>query len=423
VGISFNSLLKNQHMKPKFLSIFIYLSVMLLWADTAFANAPLGCVVPYCPEGPFKGEEDEATFRRTYTKRSISQNHKISGTAQVRNGDAPSINKAEFEDHIALDKKRIFKVIPLGNNIPMDVGAFDQFGDEAQVWNMPDFDQYNVMNDLTIEHISPESSGFEDEFPEATHCFYYKHMNKYEFVQMAEEDLFTLGYIEVDENDEGEVLDIYLTVTPFPLEMGVEFEGTVIIEYTDDPDIDSIFSTQEYIVSGYGTLNTYDDGPVEAIKLNHSRMRLKYNDGVVIDSSLLQEVIWYSPEGHFLRGTLIEGAPTSGQTNIEHFKYQRLDTGVSTKEVTTKGTALNYFPNPVSAGDVLTVTHTMDTHFGLVRLYDIQGRQVQQMDLSALGAVRNFQVQLPSDLVAGLYTYQVYSPQGASIGLGKLQIQ
>lgn len=404
---------------------FICLSVMLLWSGTAFAMGNT-CTIPECSEGcdeAFTNQDDETTFRRTYTKRSRSQNRKISGIAQVRNGDAPMISKAEFEDHMALDKKRIFKVVPLGNSIPFDVGAYDQDGVAAQVWNMPDFSQYNVIDNFTIEHITPESSGFEDEFPEATHCFYMAHSNTYEFGEMAEEDLFILGRIIVDMNDEGDVLDTYLTATPFPLEMGLEFEGIVIIEYTDDPDIDSLIYTQEYIVSGYGTLNTYDDGPVEAIKLNYTQTNVDYKDGVVIDSFFLQEIVWYSPEGHYLRGSLVEGAPTSGETTIGHFEYQRLDTGVNTKEVTSKPTSLNYFPNPVSAGDVLTVTHTSDTHFGLVRLYDMQGRLVQQMDLSGMGAVRKFQVQLPSDLVAGMYMYQVQSPKGESLGQGKLNVR
>jgi hypothetical protein len=45
------------------------------------------------------------------------------------------------------------------------------------------------------------------------------------------------------------------------------------------------------------------------------------------------------------------------------------------------------------------------------------------MDLYGLGAVRNFQVRLPSDLVAGMYMYQVQSPKGESLGQGKLNIR
>ena len=408
----------------KTLSTFIYLSVMLFWSGTAFAMGGT-CTVPNCPEGcgePSLNQDDETKFQRTYTKRSRSQNRKISGIAQVRNGDAPSISKAEFEDHMALGKKRIFKVVPLGNNIPFDVGEFDQDGITAQVWNMPDFDQYNVIDNFTIEHITPESSGFEDEFPEATHCFYMAHNNTYEFGEMAADDLFVLGRVEVDENDEGDVIDTYLTATPFPLEMGLEFEGIVIIEYTEDPDIDSLIYTQEYIVSGYGILNTYDDGPVEAIKMNYTQTNVDYKDGVVIDSVFLQEIVWYSPEGHYLIGSLVEGAPTSGQTTIGHFEYQRLDNSVSTRDEQVQSTSLNYFPNPVSAGDVLTVTNTEDIHFGLVRLYDMQGRLVQQMDLSSMGAMDSFQVKLPQNLVSGVYTYQVFTPQGMPLGQGKIQI-
>jgi hypothetical protein len=404
------------------ITILFCLLFSILWSGTSFATYSV-CELPYqcftgCP-----GQENQTTFRRTYSKPTKSINHKTTGMKKLRSGDATVIGKSHFEDHLDINQNRLFTVIPLGNSISMDVGVFDQFGDEAQVWIMPDFGQYLVSEDTKIEHITPEDSGFGDAFPEATHCFYMEHIGAYEFMELTEDDLFLIGRVEVDENDLGTIFDIYMTVSPVPLELGLEFEGSLIIEYTDDPDIDSLVHTQVYTVSGYGTLNTYDDGPVEAIKLNYTHTNVEYKDGQVIDSIFLREIVWYSVRGHYLKGRLAEGSPLEGQTMLANMKYQRLDTGVSTKEVTLKPTSLNYFPNPVSAGDVLTITHTSDTHFGLVRLYDIQGRLVQQLDLSGMGAVRNFQVQLPSDLVAGMYMYQVQSPKGESLGQGKLNVR
>lgn len=408
-----------------FITTFLTLSCLILWPGSASATI-WPCQMPNCPAGcgeAIVGEDGEVSFTRTYQHRKSSSHSKVTRIAHLGNGDATIITKADFEEHMALDKKRIFNFIPRGNTIPMDVGPFDQFGAEAQEWNMPDFTQYNFIDNLKLEHVSPESTGFAHVFPEATHTFFIEGSNSYEFAELTEDDLFVLGKIDVDSTGDGYLLDAFLTAAPIPLELGLEFEGTVIIEYTDDPDIDSLIYIQEYIVSGFGTLNTYDDGPVDALKMNYTQSSKEYKDGTVIRSIPVTEVVWYSVEGHFLRGSLPEGAPTTDQVTFEHMEYQRLDNNVNITNMNAKSATLNFFPNPISAGDVLTITNLQGTHLGLISLQDMQGRLVQQMDLSDLGAVQNFKVQLPNDLMPGLYTYHVSTHQGVPVGQGKLQVQ
>lgn len=412
----------------QFIIPLLSLSLLFLWQGKISATV-WSCSMPDCPTGCGEGGdgglllEDETSFTRTYQHFKSTSHNKVTRTEHIGRGNGLVISESEFMDHMALDKERVFRVIPRGNSIPMDVGAFDQFGDEAQVWNMPDFNQFNVIDNMRLEHVSPESTGFGHAYPEATHCFFIEHRNMYEFVEMTNDDLFVLGNIEVDENDDGYLFDAFLTATPIPLELGLEFEGIVIIEYTDDPDIDSMIYTQDYIISGYGTLNTYDEGPVDAIKMNYSQLSLEFKDGQVIDSIFIREIVWYSPDGHYLRGSLPDDMPTSGQTTFFHMEYQRLESGVSTKEIEHQNASLNFFPNPIGAGDVLTITNEKNTQFGLIQLFDMQGRLVQQLDLSSMGTMDNFQVKLPQNLVSGLYTYQVYTPQGTPMGQGKLQIK
>lgn len=404
----------------------MFLSFCLLLPDKVIAGPPLGCYVPNCPEncgGGLTDSENPVIFSRTYIKQTKSVNKHRRVIRNTRSSNAPFISKALFEDHLALGKNRIYQVIPLGNFISMNVGAFDQDGVEAQVWNMPDFTQYPIIDTWKMEHITPESTGFADAFPEATHCFFDEAANAYQMMEITDDDLFHLASIRMEDEGDPFVLDLLLTASPLPLELGLEFEGTVIIEYTDDIDYDSTIFKQKVIVNGFGTLNTYDEGPVDALKMYYTQTNVDYKDGLVADSSFVQEIVWYSVKGHYLRGSLVKDQPISGETIFAHMEYQRLDNIVSTKDRNALSKRLNYFPNPVSAGDVLTITNNENLPFGMVRLYDMQGRVVKQLDLSGMGGLPSFQVQLPHDLVAGLYTFQVYTPQGMPLGHGKLEVQ
>ena len=403
------------------------LSFLIFLQNSAPAMGGQKCREPEgCGNSPNVLSGDATSFTRTYKHFKTTSHNKVTRSDHSARGSGLVITEAEFRDHIDVDKERFVSIIARGNIIPMDVGAFDQFGDERQEWEMPDFNDFELFSgDPTIQHVTPESTGFAHAFPEATHCFFfpYQNQNVYQFAEMTSDDLFILGTVEVDEDDYGYIFDTYLTATPVPLELGLEFEGTVIVEYTDDPEIDSMISIQDYIVSGYGTLNTYDEGPVDAIKLNYSELSLEFKNGEVIDSVTVRNIVWYSSKGHYVRGRLDEDVPATGQTTFNEMVYQRLDTGVSTREVEDYTGLLNYFPNPISAGEVLNITIEEDMEFGLIQLFDMHGRVVQQVDLSGMGPLRSFQVQLSESLVAGIYTYTVQNMQGKLIGQGKLQIQ
>jgi hypothetical protein len=371
-------------------------------------------------------DDDPTLFSRTYKHRQPDRlDHRSMMKRKINQSSSSSIiiSYDELSSHLALDKVRQSVIVETsqGQPLTMDVGDIDLNGDSPQTWVMPDLIQFASSSEF-VDHIDWSTTGFENGFPGQTHAFYVPSGDFYEFYELSQDELFFYGFGTKNEADEVDFEDWYLTIAPLPLEWGLDFEGTVVFIYDEDPDYDSLVLVQHYEAVADGSLLTYDEGPVDAVKLHFTETVTGYKDGAEVDFEEYREVVWYSVEGHYLRGLLAEGASFTGVTAFEDMRYQKISKSVSTDNTHVEDMGLEFFPNPVSAGDVITIAHDRDLHYGLIQLFDIQGRLVQQLDLSGLGAVRNFQVQLPSDLVAGMYMYQVQSPKGESMGQGKLNI-
>lgn len=377
-------------------------------------------------KNPKLKDDDSTVFSRTYKHRRPDRLDHRAAIHRNRNQATSTgviITYDDLSNHLALDKVRQSVIVESspGQPITMDVGDIDPNGDSPQTWVMPDLDQFAPSSEL-VNHIDWATTGFENGFPDQTHAFYIPSGKFYEFYELNQEELFFYGFGTPNDIDEIDFEDWYLTIAPLPLEWGLDFEGTVIFIYDEDPDYDSLVLVQHYESVADGSLLTYDEGPVDAVKLHFTETITGYKDGEVVDVEAYREVVWYSVEGHYLRGLLAEGASFTGVTSFENMRYQKISKSVSTDNTHVEEMGLECFPNPVSAGDVLTISNKQELHVGLIQLYDMQGRLVQQMDLSSMGAVRNFQVQLSSDLVAGMYTYRASDSSGVQISQGKLNI-
>jgi hypothetical protein len=371
-------------------------------------------------------DEDSHVFKRTYkpgTPFSLEHRYAIKRSSDHNRAVGVVITYENLLDHLALNKVRQYVEAEASSSHPltMDVGGIDLNGDTPQTWIMPDLSSF-ATNAQMIDHVDWSATGLEVGYPEQTHAFYIPTVDTYEFYELTQDDLFLYGMGNVDE-DEVYFEDWYLTMAPLPLEWGLDYEGTVVFIYEEDPDYDSTIFIQHYEVVAHGTLETYDEGSVNAVKLHFTEEIKDYKDGEVIENDINHEVVWYSEEGHYLRGLLEEGGSFTDETSFDILRYQKISQSVSTEQLHGADMTLDLFPNPVSAGDVLTISIKQELHLGLIQLYDMQGRLVQQMDVSGLGAVRNFRVQLPSDLMSGMYTYQVQSPKGESLAQGKLNIR
>jgi len=235
------------------------------------------------------------------------------------------ITYEDFVDHLGLDKNRVGRFLGAEEGMPisMDVGSIDTVGTVLQSWTMPNFNDY-AFEEVHVEHVSLEASGFQDSFPNLTHAFYVPSLNRYELYELNEDELFLYGYGEFDENNQPYAEDYYLTQSFLPLEWGWEFEGTVSFIYEDDPELDSLQFIQTYYSIGQGTLNTYDEGPVDAIKLYFIEELLEFKDGDTTVYDFYEEMVWYSKQGHYIRACLTDGAPIEGQTDFKYVEYSKI---------------------------------------------------------------------------------------------------
>ncbi|MCB0523351.1 MAG: T9SS type A sorting domain-containing protein [Lewinellaceae bacterium] len=387
----------------------------------AFAAPLLACDVPDCPENCGNGFSGQAPiFIRSY-KHSKKSNH-VALKNQSHSQLGVTISKSDFEAHLSIGNMRSFKYIPVGNIISMDVKEIDQTGDTPQTWDMPNFNNY-TNTEVLMQHVAPQASGYLNEYPTATHCIYSPERNAYEMFEMTDDDLFELGLIYVLGPNEADLFDLFTTASPLPLEWGLKFEGIVTVLYTQDPDADSTVFTQLYEAVATGTLNTYDDGPQDAVKLNFNYLRQDFKNGQVIDQNQYDEIVWYCKSGHYLRGTLLTGAPMEGLTTFNHMKYQKLTGSSSATHSAQPVLPGRQFPNPVTAGEILTVQLPESLVSGHIEVMNMRGVVVANIDISHPSADHVFEVQVPAQLPAGMYAYSLFNQKNERVTSGKVQVQ
>lgn len=80
------------------------------------------------------------------------------------------------------------------------------------------------------------------------------------------------------------------------------------------------------------------------------------------------------------------------------------------------------YPNPIKAGQELSLHADSPMDAGFFSLYDLSGRLVHRIQFNSAG---NPQVQLaiPAQLSSGMYLYQLHTPQGSPLGAGKLLVE
>lgn len=84
--------------------------------------------------------------------------------------------------------------------------------------------------------------------------------------------------------------------------------------------------------------------------------------------------------------------------------------------------SVSTFPNPVKAGQTLTLQTDAPVNAGFFSLHDLSGRTVHSTRFDA-GGHPQIQLTIPARLSSGMYIYQLYSPRGAPLGNGKLMIE
>ncbi len=102
------------------------------------------------------------------------------------------------------------------------------------------------------------------------------------------------------------------------------------------------------------------------------------------------------------------------------FRPQVAETITAVRNIGTFATT--QFPNPIAAGETLTIQTEIPLTSGFVQLIDTQGKILHQLPFAAAGVANQFQVQLPNNLPVGLYFYEVQDKQAKRVGYGKLLV-
>lgn len=369
-----------------------------------------GCHAP-CDTGPGSSQR---SFTRTYKKPINYANSK-----RAKRTEDVIISYNDFQNHLTVGNSRILSTVQEGAVTPMDVGIIDTVGDVFQTWVMPDLNDYTT-NLFNMSHQGLETTSFTDSFPNPTHVIYGEESDRNEFYQLTQDDLFFYGYEESEMvNGNPFALDVYTALTPVPLKWGLEYTGVVsFVDEQNSTPFDSIRYVQLYDVIGQGTLVTFDDGSVSAVKLIFTEEEYSYKDGVETFEGSEDELVWYSKEGHYIRAEIEDAFTDTGMVNLTNMSYQKITNVTTGIFSNTSSTNVNSFPNPVSAGDVLNFEIDVPLLSSTVKIFSTQGKQVTQLGFSSMN-----QIKVPETLASGIYFYLVQTPDGDNIYSGKVQIQ
>ncbi len=103
-----------------------------------------------------------------------------------------------------------------------------------------------------------------------------------------------------------------------------------------------------------------------------------------------------------------------------YYRPQANDVVTSTNERSIS--AMQVFPNPLSAGQKLVIQTEQQIPAGYISLRDVSGREVYQ-ERFASDAGKQVQIELPHHLMPGIYFYTLQNALNEILGTGKLQLK
>jgi len=206
----------------------------------------------------------------------------------------------------------------------------------------------------------------------------------------------------------------------------------------ETPGKSSSHLTLEREVVGYGTviLPGADGTPTPPIEVLLLKSVFTYIDSVFLNGApappalldpfgltqgnVRQEFryVMYTPG--FPMPVMNFGFTAENEITFAAFRPHAAETITAVKDVQLVRTS--HFPNPVTAGEMLTVEMPDEMNTGVFRLSDVQGRELLHLPFTSVGGGNPLQIQLPKNLVAGLYFYEVQDREAKRAGYGKLLI-
>lgn len=283
------------------------LTLGLFLLFTTSAQAVQESCPPLCGNS-LQSPDDNTFYRRTYQNKqnrkhveSVIHRKKVQKNQrpQLRNNNNQPpviVTRPDFVNHLEEGQNRHIQYVT--TDIMMDVKGLQ----DEEIWDMPDFNNFNL-DVLNLSQLSVTDAGLDDIFPLATHAVYYPNDDTYEVFELLDDELVLSGYTFHDGPDTYAV-DDFISMCPLPVDAGDIFEAAVLYIYEDGFGLDSTLFEQSFDIVSYGTLNTYDDGPIPALKIYYEELETDYVADVIVDQYVSYEIWWYTTTGHILKGYL-----------------------------------------------------------------------------------------------------------------------
>lgn len=234
---------------------------------------------------------------------------------------------------------------------------------------------------------------------------------------------FPLSYQDMWSNTRIEYFNFELTVAGFGLNKTPGTRKSIINESRE--------------VVGYGGLIIpKSDGTPSAlmdvllVKVNRTRVDSFFLGGAPAPPQLMaafgltQGAVANSQYYNFYKpgfaGRVLDIGQVNSTTAQAFYRPQAAD-GLSTVHNLNHLANFNHFPNPVSAGQSVTLSSDINIELGTVSIMDMTGRTLYQTSFDSSFS-KDIQLDIPYAISSGMYLYHVNDQNGMLVGVGKLMI-
>lgn len=349
-------------------------------------------------------------FKRIYTHSEVKRN-----PISAKKADDISITYEDFLNHFEVGKTRALAQVP--GSLTMDIGGI--LSGQKETWVIPNLSTMANFQSGEIQQMDASGTDIENSFGYGSHVMYSSELNVSELYDLTDVDLFFVGYTEIEENQLVEY-QYDQTKAPIPIELDLEFTSIVKMEDPDYPQ-DYLEYTDTYYVIGQGTLKTYDDADADAMKMIYKEETREYEDNVLISYEERYEIVFYSKKGHYVTADITDPWNSEGSVTLQNMIYQKLESKTASviDEVTSD---LKVFPNPINAGEILTIESQNSLENNVVEVFTINGQKVSTLQFTKTNN-NQYQTSVPQKLASGIYFYKVHDQKGGFLKNGKIQVK
>lgn len=349
-------------------------------------------------------------LKRVYNHFELKSNQNV-----IKKSDDIMITFEDFSSHFEIGKTRILSGVP--GDITMDIGEI--LSGQKETWTLPNLSTMTNFETIEIQQMDPVGTDIYDSFGYGSHLLYSNDLNIKELYDLTEYDLYFVGYNEIENNELIEY-QYEQTKAPIPIELGIEFTSIVKLEDPEFPE-NYIEYTDTYYVIGQGTLKTYDDGDADSMKMIYKEETREFENNVEVSYSERYEIIFYSKRGHYVKADISDPWNSEGVVTLQNLNYQKLEakTASVNDEVTSD---LKVFPNPINAGETLTIQSQISLENNVVEVFNVSGQKVSTLKFTQTNN-NQYQTLVPEKLASGIYFYKVHNQKGSVLKNGKIQVK